>query len=176
MSGVLSVFPHCASLQNYSISGNGLVDMYPVKFAPNLSSFEAAGNSIKTLNPDQFDCNKFLKIIDLSSNLFEQIPFAIQLTPTIQILNLDNNQIQTFDVKNMPELREFSINANKVYHITELPSKLTRFEVGNNRIMTIPNNVIPSTIQDLKINVNSLLDIGDSSIYIQGWAICSDRL
>ena len=88
----------------------------------------------------------------------------------------DNNQIQTFDVKNMPELREFSINANKVYHITELPSKLTRFEVGNNRIMTIPNNVIPSTIQDLKINANSLLDIGDSSIYIQGWAICSDRL
>lgn len=69
-----------------------------------LKRLDLSTNSLNALNPGTFASNRLIEKIDLSKNRFRSIPFRIENTPNLKLLNLQDNAITTLTLDERDEI------------------------------------------------------------------------
>ena len=102
----------------------------------NIRFFEAYPKNIYTLN--------------LSDNCIDEMP--IKTEPTLRILNIFNNFIQTFPELN-DDLEKLNLSKNQIVKLPQITAKLIEFNISDNSIEKLTES-LPSTLKRFYAKVN----------------------
>lgn len=104
-----------------------------------------------------------LRLLQLSKNMFSEIPAGIGLMTSLKQLYCDNNQIETIsiEISKLTDLRKLYLQNNKLKHLPPEISQLislTRLNLAHNNLKTLPPEMYQLTqLKSLIINDNPLI-------------------
>ncbi|XP_045475685.1 toll-like receptor 7 [Harmonia axyridis] len=124
---------------------------------PELEFLNLSHNSIAEIEEDCFHGSSNIEILDLSFNKIITIPENIFQHQRLKTLNISNNLLANFDGQKIPELKTVILDNNHLekfpsfsgssithlsikfnfitsFNVTDLPTSLEMFLIGNNRI------------------------------------------
>ncbi len=140
------------TLQTIQISNENLKDVASIVHCKNLYSISFRSCELKTFPIEVLDC-KNVEDIDLTSNSIEQIEIQGKRGLQLKRLLCSNNQIHTFDVKNIPSLEFIYLSKNL---LTTLPNWIQN---PKNKQVTFDIFENPLVEKELEIAL-SLIDNG----------------
>jgi Leucine-rich repeat (LRR) protein len=133
-------------LDNLNLKSLNQLNKYQISGIINVLS--AKNNSLKELTQEFFDKIIEIKKINLSFNEFKEFPnIPVNLTSSIKILDLSNNQIEEIPIliSKFIKIKELNLSTNK---INSIPNDLTNLKeletlnLSNNNINSFSNNLI----------------------------------
>lgn len=162
--GCLSVQGEPGSLQHLSLSRNFLIDDSPFKQAlvslTNLRHLDLSGNRLVQLSPDIFQSLRSLTTLQLESNCFDHVPFAISSLIKLERLNISNNRISYLPgfLARLPELSLVTADDNQIQWLPlEFRTKQLVLELHGNPVLTEPAKAWRTSLPDELEQVPSVL-------------------
>nr|QIH29155.1 toll-like receptor 2 [Acipenser dabryanus] len=156
---------HFKNLEYLDLSGNLLTDNAMTETACNgdgswqsLQVMNISKNSIKLLGPLSQLFTKLNKLVslDLSQNVFKDIPELCQWPPSLKNLNLSTSRIKNL-TPCIPETIEIlDVSNNELNFFTINLPFLKEIYVSNNKLMSLPEAQLAPSLQVLFIGGNKL--------------------
>ncbi len=140
-------FGNLVSLTYLDLDGN-LLEALPASFTnlTNLTTAWLSRNQLSTL-PEGWERLTRLQHLFLQENQLEQLPQSMYAIPSLKACNLRKNRLKSFDVGlfQSTELEDVNVSENQLTSVGERTNhlrKLKHFQVGNNRLMALPADLV----------------------------------
>lgn len=140
----------------------GLTD-FPTELyalASTLEILDLTDNQLSSL-PEEFSCFKKLKILFISNNLFTEVPPVLATLPTLTMLGMRNNTIETLAENTLPEQLRWLILTDN--HLTTLPQSIGKLKqlqkcmLSGNQLTSLPKSMQAChNLELLRISVNQI--------------------
>lgn len=172
------------SLRFLDLSTNNLTRFPNVfKTFVSLLFLDVRNNHLQTISTDLIPQNNVLTHLDLSSNLFNRVPIAVNQFTALQVLFFAENRItslEKFDFMNLTDLRELQMQNNPIEYISRVAFQnnimLRRLNLANTHIDVIPYAVtllpkpIHVDVENVPIQCTCQMD------YLMSWANNASRI
>lgn len=129
-----------------------LLQEFPVAevclLAPNVRHLNLAGNLLETIPAGAMHCLDKLSRIDLSRNIFQELPEELCASPMLRQVKVSNNMLSTFptQLEKCPKLRHLIINANFITTVPEdlgsMFPDLRLLNMADNELCKLPESIL----------------------------------
>lgn len=163
----LEVVSQISALRDLKLGGNLLYGPLDPCFASleNLEILDLHGNNIASL-PSNFGNLTRLRVLNISENAFETLPFEIFATLPLTELNARKNQLRGTliqeSVESLPSLRNLDVSANQLSHLctpgeraVAMPA-MQQICVSMNRLQSLPDVSTWTNLLTLAADENSI--------------------
>ncbi|KAK0707659.1 hypothetical protein B0H67DRAFT_519590 [Lasiosphaeris hirsuta] len=174
----LEVVSQISALRDLKLGGNLLYGPLDPCFASleNLEILDLHGNNIASL-PSNFGNLTRLRVLNISENAFETLPFEIFATLPLTELNARKNQLRGTliqeSVESLPSLRNLDVSANQLSHLcapgeraVAMPA-IQQICVSMNRLQSLPDVSTWTNLLTLAADENSINAIPEGFTSLQ---------